>query len=1542
MAQNPVNPLEGLNAVEIQSILNNALQQWSPGGSSGAASNPAMLRQGYSQTAFFASSTSSLNSDVMSGIRELIDQLRKSNFTVSTPSGPTSRSFSGLGSESQDFIIKQGIEQVLSKFHGLIPEKALDKVRENASRLATIFADMSRVGGNAPAANYAIAQQTFLRSSVMDMSDRDQMNLSAFVKRLLMSGAINPQEFQGTVNKVLTNFARENYGGSISGRRFVREGYAATTREAIGGSADTEANQLVVSQISRGIREGLTLNRQEQFVKSQGPLFNILSGIGSSEFGPEQGGGRKAIMAGIVMARDQMRRANAEIESARKEIRSIGDIDENDPNAAEKTQRRGELTQKIQAAEDKKASLEEPIRKGMEALLKPIRESFNAAGQGFKNALSSAVQGITTLTEIFSSQLRQLATATLNPVVVDLVDSLKFGLDVGLKAGQIIATLTSGILTGLQNLLSGVLQSILSFFGLRTILNPAKLPKNTPSGPFAGGGWAGLKNSAAQARASLFGTKAPVEVSAGAAVPKNLQVAADKADDAAKAISTAATAASTTAKTTGVNTGPGSPLRALLNASERQEYRKALEAAPGASKRMRRAAAQQIINRRAPAAAAPTPVPTAAKTAVGTGTAVPTTAAATATPRAGITVKGLFDATKSIATTQLPNLAKGGLFSGLISGGLTGYEKYKQTGDLGKAVAAGVSNGIGTAVGTAIGSALGGAIGSIFGPIGTFLGSLAGGYIGGSLGGKAGNWFYDTFLGGKAEREAAEKAAEEEAAKQKEIDDYNNSAYGAGAIPILGIKPSDITADNIGKLLKGATDAAGVTATASIGLGAVGAKGAASVATGLTAAIFGVGGGALVGGGLAVVDFFLKQLNRGAEQLGKFATISNGINIGMNAQLREMGNLGGRGDRGKLTEADLARAFRMTSARLNRIGYTREDIGKLYATASRTSLMDTSQTIKAIDSAGLVAKQLGVEATELMQSFSSADQLSGVGRGRETYLRTLYAVNARNSDGNVTGFTKSVTDSFINASKQLQMANTQTVSSGTDYAASFAGLYNAITTYARPDFGEFVKLNPEFVSTITNSIGGFLKGAVTGSNPLALAVGAQAGLSMRQMREMDIARDPKSLESVVGVLSSYLVPAGGMSGGRVTSYAKENILPVLLENLGLEGSSEAWSNIIELARSGKISEAQEKVKELKPENKIEEAVINIDKNLTEGFNRFLDVSETGQQRNLELMEKNIDGLITISMAADNVASDLLSMGQNFIDPAVATVSSVLETLKIVVQEANSILNKAAEAKGRSQEGILARLAPYGIKEEDIKSEEGLKKTAAAQLNSIGTDFLLKYKPQAIQALEKEFAEVDFSQFGATNLTSFLGQTGGVVSFVEEFLPDVKSMERLYSVLSSGKPIDDAGSQSAIKSFAQNVFGDNEQAYNAFVNLYKRGGGNPKLEEAFAGSGISFDTWLYDENSSESKINDKTLTSKLIEVFGKEGAKTLIALEALYGAREEVQGQTKGTGAANYIGYLSGNQQVMSALKNGDSIFIARTVEFIDPKTFEPIKSGTPK
>lgn len=585
----------------------------------------------------------------------------------------------------------------------------------------------------------------------------------------------------------------------------------------------------------------------------------------------------------------------------------------------------------------------------------------------------------------------------------------------------------------------------------------------------------------------------------------------------------------------------------------------------------------------------------------------------------------------------------------------------------------------GTVQGAGVGAGLGFAVG---GPIGAAIGAGIGGVIG---------WL-DSKSKADTNAEDVRRTKLQEEQKKKE------EAKSAGALPGIGsFKDLDKMLSNIGDTKLGTVPGIGEVnvaggAKALAGVTAYGIAGGtlpgAEAARALSAGAFGLLGGAAVGASMAVMDFFTKSLQRGAEELGKFSNISNQLNIGMTMQLRRFGNAQGRmGDRNNLTEADLAQAL-LTKTGLIDIGFNREQVGAAFIAMNKMSYEGTESASKTITLAGRAARQLGVDINEMLKSYAETDILGGgVGKGSELYNRILFGVAPRNQDNEVTFLSKTYADALVSSAKQLQASGSKNLESGTKITQLLAGLGDSLKG---TKFGEYVQFNPSALGQSLTTFNNLLQGSLTG-DPLSVAIAAQSGISPRTALEG--IQTPAEFASVVNSLGELASQGGGLDSGRLTEDFKRNILPGILKNRLPGMSVDEFDSILTAVMSGDIQTAFTQFKE-SDAGKEPMSLQDIAEQIGGGFNALQKAAEEGMQQNLQLMENNLGSLIKLSDASNKVAGDLLSMGQTVLGPAIEALQWPLNTLHDLMNKTKEEENKEKGQKAEEERLRLAGNAGY--------------------------------------------------------------------------------------------------------------------------------------------------------------------------------------------------------------------------------------------------------
>lgn len=1298
------------------------------------------------------------------------------------------------------------VEQQISMMFSADSLKDLQKASTNMRLGVARLAELAQKGLD-PAKMQAAS------TAVANASGLDEDHNIAILRKMgkLAEGGATAEEMQAELRKDTLMYQRQELIGATSGRQFLRSGQyrnlAQTNPELLEAETGSKAQKQLDYTINEGIRGSIRdLKRIESLDKN--PVLSFLTGTGSASLGLDKKEVQASLVEGLAATKDQIRKTN---ERLKKYARELEEVMSSDMDETKKLDAAKRIQEKIDVEEDRKSGLISQAKESADYLNKPLQESLAQMSGGFKTAISAFISGLSQLGDFLYRSIMQLGKATLNPVVTDLFESLKLGLDIGLKAGQLIYTMTKGTLDGMASAFD-VGKELLGRFA------------DSRGGGTGGGGTGGGRRGGAgrTGRGSAGGFRGRLN-----------QL--------------------------------GTRSRAFLRNLGRSRF-------------VRGAA------------------------------------------NVGRTIAGGISRALPVAGTAL--MAFEG--ANLLGEGIRALGGNRQNED-GTFTKEGKRNEMwaSTLQGAGQGAAIGALVGSIIPGIGTAIGAGIGAGIGGIMG---------FSKGASVVNDQNAKAAE---IKKRENEERRANAYSAGALMLPGLDPSQINTGNVIEKVSGAAQNLGVDLK-SIGLGGVAAalgsvaagnSGVGKVGRNLMAALTGAGGGAFVGMAVASIDFFLKQLNRGAEGMMKFADIGNNINIGLRTQLMNIGNLaagglGELGNRNRLTEADLSQYFYdfMQNRDLDKLGYKTEDIGKFFATASQASLMSGKQLEPVVESAIVLSRQLGVSADSLLKAYGDADKAFGIGQGAEMLNKTLYAAAPRSGNGQPNAMSLEIAQALISAGRQLQMSGPQTLSSGKQFTDFFNTFYKGVSE-SGSDYGDFVKQNPQVLSTIIDSVNNLFKSGITGGNQLGLALSASAGLTAKQSLEFGASRDINTFGAAIGSIMN-LLPSDFMSGGKVTSYALENALPIILPNIGLQGPVEGYAQVFELYAQGKFKEAKEAYDKTKPETEQEKALGKLTA-IEGGINSLIAEQNRAEQETLKLMENNIEELVLLSRTASDVGNSLLTLSKDFMRPAILELTKGLTFLGTGLDKLEKAINGGNSTTGAfftSRQQFVGALVDQGVKASDITGDKA-RSISGEQLKNVDWGQYLDEGSSLFSAGEakkkvQNFLSGDLTRSININSVSSLRNKDNLSDLYSRYatsytfegnlskeqLEDPSKLnaeqKRLFMSQILGGDITNSGQMSALNKFLSNT------------NI--------------ANTGISALEWLLTNQDSSQAQNPQfknEIQSMLSELekagIGLTGITALEALQDVYGKKVD-----ESTAIATVMGGGVSNNPFLNALNKGDTILLA--------------------
>lgn len=821
-------------------------------------------------------------------------------------------------------------------------------------------------------------------------------------------------------------------------------------------------------------------------------------------------------------------------------------------------------------------------------------------------------------------------------------------------------------------------------------------------------------------------------------------------------------------------------------------------------------------------------------------------------------------------------------------------------------------------------ASIGAGIGSFFGVPGMAIGGAIGALVGGVSG-----YIKGTSVVNDDNARKAEQQRKESESREKRI-----GALQAGAMLIPGLDPSSVSTGNVFEKLSSALPnlAGNLEKIGLAGAGggllsiAAGKTGVGAIGRNLMAALTGAGGGIAVGMATATIDFFLKQLNRGAEGMMKFADISNTISVGLNYQMRVRGDIlsGGKGqlgERGKITEADFSTYVYdfMTNRGLGNLGYKTEDVAKMFSAASQSSLMGLGDIESAVNSAVIMSRQLGVSADTLLKAYGDADKSFGIGQGQDVLNRLIYGAAPTARTGEPNAVSLEIAQALMSAGRQLQMSGPQTLSSGAKFTDFYGGLYNALKD-SGSDYGDFIAQNPQALTTITDSVNNLFKSGIVGGNQLGLSLSTAAGLSAKEALEFGVTSDANLFEAGIGAIMSA-IPSTFFEGGKVTDQALNDYLPYLLPGMGLQGSVEGYAEIFELAMSGNISAAQKKLEGMKPEDPQLKALEKLDTTIGGGINKLVNEQNRAEQATLQLMENNIKELVDLSRTASDVGNSLLQVSNQFMGPAISMLTSSVSWL-------GTGLDKLQEMLGNDKASTEIGLTSFLSRQTGVFDKEGAISSNKIELSKI--DWSKWFEQEALPGKAAAFVYGNTYLSQLSNDKERRDYTNALISDIDSKAEFDSIFARYQKGLNTLKDVD-------VNKFTNPASISNQTFSNLGLNLFGLQQGDPKYNEQQEAvkkffteklrGGVTGLEWFLTNKEDTLEDKDKkgfynALDSSLLQLknlgIDVEG---LLVSESL----TDVYGRTSAgyeTALATVMGGGTTNNPLLDALKTGESILIA--------------------
>jgi hypothetical protein len=244
-----------------------------------------------------------------------------------------------------------------------------------------------------------------------------------------------------------------------------------------------------------------------------------------------------------------------------------------------------------------------------------------------------------------------------------------------------------------------------------------------------------------------------------------------------------------------------------------------------------------------------------------------------------------------------------------------------------------------------------------------------------------------------------------------------------------------------------------------------------------------------------------------------------------------------------------------------------------------------------------------------------------------------------------TAFTKAMAEAVIQASLSLSI---QQGISPRQYLESFERVQTLFITSSNRTLSELARNNIELTRNFVNSFNEFIRSGL--NNSIVGGIGIRAGLTPR---EMLLGATPENMTRIIRELSLELGLPGSLVGGRFSGQAREYLLPLIQNLLGLTNiPPDAFNEIVLSVITGRATQAQRLIREA--QRMSPPSVIPSDRD----FARNIDQLNISYQQLADVLERNISAITELNKAINNLAAKILNAG----DTVVPYIFSTLEKL----------------------------------------------------------------------------------------------------------------------------------------------------------------------------------------------------------------------------------------------------------------------------------------
>jgi len=250
-----------------------------------------------------------------------------------------------------------------------------------------------------------------------------------------------------------------------------------------------------------------------------------------------------------------------------------------------------------------------------------------------------------------------------------------------------------------------------------------------------------------------------------------------------------------------------------------------------------------------------------------------------------------------------------------------------------------------------------------------------------------------------------------------------------------------------------------------------------------------------------------------------------------------------------------------------------------------------------------------------------------------------------------TAFTKAMAEAVIQASLSLSI---QQGISPRRYLESFERIQTLFITSSNRTLAELAKNNIEITRNFVNSLNEFIRSGL--NNPMVGGIGIRAGLTPRGML---LGATPENITRVIRQLSLELGLPGSLVGGRFSGQAREYLLPLIQNLLGLTNiSPDAFNEIVLSVITGRDTQAQRLIREA------QKMPIPTATPSDRDFARNIDQLNISYQQLTDVLERNISAITELNKAINNLAAKVLDAGDAVVPIIMSKLSEILSKIPV--------------------------------------------------------------------------------------------------------------------------------------------------------------------------------------------------------------------------------------------------------------------------------------